>query len=139
MRYSILFILALVVAGAAAWSTGTVTVTQDTQGPIKTAAFGWVSNATGEASVDLSWEINGELLQAASIPSSASAPSDNYDVTLTDAYGVDVLHGNGANRDASSIETIASASLGVVANSTISISVTNAGSAKAGQFVIWYR
>ena len=46
----------------------------------------------------------GRLLQIITAPSGDTAPQDNYDITLTDSGGADLLLGVGANRDTANTE-----------------------------------
>lgn len=48
-------------------------------------------------------EISGELLQIETNPGSP-APTSNYDITITDEEGLDVLQGVGANRHTTTTE-----------------------------------
>ena len=54
-------------------------------------------------STALETEISGELLQIETDPG-ATAPTANYDVTITDQNGLDVLQGVGANRHTTTTE-----------------------------------
>ena len=49
--------------------------------------------------------INGELISLTTDPGSA-APTDNYDITIEDALGVDVLQGVGANRHTTTTQQV---------------------------------
>lgn len=49
--------------------------------------------------------INGELISLTTDPGS-TAPTDNYDITIEDALGVDVLQGVGANRHESTTQQV---------------------------------
>lgn len=60
------------------------------------------------------------------------APTDDYDVTIIDDDGVDVLLGYGANRDTSTTEQVAEGSLGWIYNSKLSLVIANAGNSKSG-------
>src|SRR3990167_1003625 len=51
-------------------------------------------------------EISGELLALETNPGSP-APTANYDITITDEDGLDVLHGVGANRHTTDTEKVA--------------------------------
>ncbi len=58
------------------------------------------------ADVDLDKKFEGELLTLETNPGS-TAPSDNYDITLVDDEGHDVLEGVGDNRDTANTEKAA--------------------------------
>lgn len=48
----------------------------------------------------------GYLLYAMTTNPGTTAPTDNYDIVIEDADGTDILGGAGANRDASTTETV---------------------------------
>ena len=50
--------------------------------------------------------VEGQHLLDKSFPSGSTAPTDNYDITIEDSDGVDVLGGAGANRDAANTERV---------------------------------
>lgn len=118
-----------------------VTFTEKTHGSVKLVKAAWVSDdATGAVTGESTYYYEGKLDLLATIPSGGgTAPTDNYDVTVTDANGVDVLAGAGANRDTANQETVASASLGAVAGSKLTLNVTNAGNSKQGTVYIYIR
>lgn len=96
----------------------------------------WTSSAGGTASETTSFDLHGQVLWAAFVPDGVAAPTDNYDVTVTDERGYDVLCGAGANRDTANTEYITSG-LGAVASSRLTFSVANAGNAKSGKVALW--
>lgn len=53
--------------------------------------------------IDLEEGLDGFLLRLATVPGSP-APTDNYDLTLTNADGIDMLQGVGANRSSSAAQ-----------------------------------
>ena len=132
-----------------AGSTGVVTVTDQTLGVVKLIKYDWVtgsSSQTGEATGASSEYYNGEIIEFVTIPDSTAAPAANYDITVTDGNSIDVLLGYGANRHTSSTEYIVrgttgtySKPLGWVANSLLTINVTNAGTEKRGIAYLYIR
>jgi len=121
---------------------GTVTATEVVYGSVKKIVFAWTSGQGaygGTASGTTTSSYDGEILGLTTIPSGAAAPTDNYDLTLTDAGGHDVLLGAGADRDTADTEHVARASLAAVAASPLTLAVTNAGEAKAGTVVVYIR
>jgi hypothetical protein len=85
--------------------------------------------------------VRGRLSKVVFNPGTA-APTDNYDVTLLDTNGVDVLQGLGANRDTANTETVVpaieqlvgatTALLPVVVCDKLQLVIANAGNAKEG-------
>lgn len=121
------------------------------RGRIRTVRAAWTSDADGDAS-GTTRKINGELLKGVTIP--ADGPTDNYDITLTDADSADLLAGCDftlANRDTTNTETahfiVTNAAAtdpgGIGArpavNSAITVTVANAGNTKSGTLVLYYR
>lgn len=72
----------------------------------------------------------------------ATAPTDNYDITITTDDGEDILGGEGANRDTSTSETVTPA----VGNAyqypsfrtKLTINISNAGNAKTGTVILYF-
>jgi len=119
---------------------GTVTSVEITHTGIKKIAMTWISSAGGAADGTTSTAFDGKLIGLTTIPAGgASAPTDDYDVAITDAAGHDVLLGAGANRDTANTEHVAEASLGAVAGSRLTLAVTNAGDTKGGVVVLYVR
>ena len=113
--------------------------TEITHGSVKKVAFSWTADASGDASETTAASFDGKLIHVTTVPDGTSAPTDNYDVTLADADGVDLLAGNGANRDTANTEHIISANLGAVAESKLTLTVANAGSGGAGVLYVYLR
>ena len=80
-------------------------------------------------------EIGGRLLQIATDPGS-TAPQANYDITVTEAGGADLLLGVGANRHTSSSEVAIIESNGASAvyagTDTLTLNITNNNVNSAG-------
>ena len=58
---------------------------------------------------------------------------------MSDQDSTDVLNAKGANRHTANTEQVKAASLGVIANDTITINVTNAGSSNGGTAIVYIR
>lgn len=111
--------------------------------------FEWVSDGSGNASVAGGLLASGEIQRVVFVPSATVAPTANYDITLTDADGVDVLAGQGANlaasgnthvcpgiplKDGTTVSVVP-----VVVDSILTLNVSNAGASKAGTVVVYLR
>lgn len=118
-----------------------VTFTETRLGPVKKIKAVWVSDdTTGAASGTTTFSYNGKVDLLTTVPAGGgSAPTDNYDIALTDADGVDVLAGGGANRDTANTEQVLGTSLGAVATSTLTLAITNAGNSKGGTVYVYIR
>ena len=117
---------------------GTVVTTEQTLGSVKLVKFAWTSSAGGAADATTSKVFDGDVALLATDPG-ATAPADNYDVVVNDANGIDVLAGGGADRDTANTEFVQGTSLGMVANSKLTLAVTNAGNAKEGTVYVYIR
>jgi len=116
-----------------------VTATENTTQSVKRVYFAWTSDSSGDATGTTTNTFDGDLIGFATDPDGTAAPTDDYDVTLTDANGFDLLMGNGANRDTADIEYVAGTSLGAVSGSKLTLTVANAGDTKKGVAVVWIR
>ena len=121
--------------------TGTCVVTHTKVGSVKRLHYAWTSDAGGDVEKAVSTAndgaIDGELRTLVTNPD-ATAPTDNYDVTIEDEYGHDMLGGTGANRDTADEETVRDVSRAVFTPSH-TFKVAAAGNAKLGVTVVYYR
>lgn len=136
---------------------GTVTFTYDDgadrigqHGNVKKVIADWVSDASDGTASGTSSKIVGTLIKGVTNPSGTAAPTDDYDIAITDAEGLDVLAGSFADlgdRDTANTEEVyfgltdGSAMLPVfpVVCDPLTVSVTNAGNSKAGRLVLYYK
>jgi hypothetical protein len=115
------------------------TITEVTHTSVKKIKFDWTSDdAAGTATGTTTGYYTGKILGLATDPG-ATAPDDNYDITVTDGDSLDVLMGGGANRDTTTTEYVLSTSLGAVVASQLTINVSNAGNAKTGAAYLYIR
>jgi hypothetical protein len=120
--------------------SGTVTISEERLGSVKKITFAWTSTAGGAASKTTSYAYNGEIIRQVTVPGAGgSAPTDQYDITVTDGDSTDVLMGQGANRSNVNTEQVLASSLGCVANDTLTLNVSNAGNAKSGTLYVYIR
>ena len=114
--------------------------------------FGWTSNSAGAVSGSTLELISGTIVNVEFIPSSDAQPDDNYDVSLIDEHGVNVLDdgtgtsigANLSNTDAvqkvSFVQGTASGSTYVRAwlhGGDYELRVTNAGDTKSGTMTVY--
>jgi hypothetical protein len=114
---------------------GTVTVEESHFGNVSKIKWTWTSSAGGVADLVTSRSYYGEVLALVTDPGS-TAPDDNYDLTITDSEGFDVLQGAGANRDTANTETAVPTATSV-AFGTLTLNVSNAGAAKDGVAILY--
>lgn len=140
---------------------GTFTVTYDEgfdgegiQRGLKKILVDWVSDASAGNVVITTRKIVGELIKLVTDPG-ATAPTDNYDVVITDEEGVDVLAacvttGRAADRDTANSEQVyffvenldaspLASSVHPVVCDALTITISNAGNSKVGQLILYYR
>ena len=108
----------------------------------------WTSSAGGAVSEAISAAnmtiILGKNLAHFITDPGATAPTDNYDLTLLDAYGVDVLGGEGANRDtANSEQSVPALKSGVygdrIMDTALIFTIAAAGDTKQGTVILYFR
>lgn len=134
-------VLASLCLPSLAWAAaGTATAAEVTHTSAKKIVVTWTSGTAGEAgtaSVTTAAPFDGLVVGLTTDPG-ATAPTDDYDVVITDADGHDILLGAGLNRDEAVTEHVATGMAGA-AGSRLTIAITNAGSAKEGVVIVWIR
>lgn len=122
-------------------AAGTMTLAETVHGTVKKIVATWTSGTSAEGGTASATTVNafdGKLIGLTTDPG-ATAPTDNYDLTVTDSGSHDVLLGAGADRDTANTEHVAEASIGAVAGSKLTFSIANAGDAKQGVAILWIR
>ncbi|MFO7555295.1 MAG: hypothetical protein R6W88_08840 [Desulfobacterales bacterium] len=117
-----------------------MTFTEITFGSVKKIKAEWVSDdAAGTASGTTSQHYTGRFAGLITDPG-ATAPSDNYTVTISDDDGVDLLLGSATgNRDTANTEFIKEADMAGVAMSQLTFAVSSAGNSKTGTIYLLIR
>ena len=116
---------------------GTVTKTEKSWGSMKRVKFACTSSSGGAADATTTEVYDGLIVLVCTDPG-ATAPSDNWDLVLQDADGVDLLAGQGANRSTSATQYISSG-MGGLAASKLTLGVTNAGDSKLLDVYVYIR
>ena len=114
-------------------------IAEDTQGPLHQFVYTWTSDSSGDATETTTSTYSGEILSLVTIPDGTAAPTDNYDVVVTDSNGVDILYGGGADRDTLNTEYVQGTSLGVIATSALTFTIADAGDTKEGTVIVTLR
>jgi hypothetical protein len=136
-------------------AAGTVTITYSTSklnpdAGIRTITLDWLSSSGGAVNGNLTEVITGELLRVIFLPNTgATQPTDQYDMTILDSFGLDILAGQGANLSNANKSHVCpgvpmkdgttTATLPVALHGTLDLNITNAGNAKTGQVVLCVR
>lgn len=128
-----------------------MTITYEGSGLIRTIVAAWTSDSNGDAS-GTTRRISGRLIKGRTNPD-AAAPTDNYDITLTDSQdSYDLLtkcQDNLADRDTANNEEVyflilddagtpLAQSLHPVVDDAITITIANAGDTKGGVLRLYY-
>jgi hypothetical protein len=127
-------------------TTGTTTGTVEdaAEGRLGKVVLSWTSHTDG-AVLCTTDTIAGTIARVTFNPG-ATAPDDNYDVTLADADGFDVLAGLGANRHTTTTQSL----VPFIGNGTVTdremmvqgpltLTIAAAGSAKIGTITLYLR
>jgi hypothetical protein len=108
-----------------------VVETIDKLGPVCCITLAVTTHTDGTVTAyALTKKVSGRLLALETDPGS-TAPTDNYDLTITDANGLDVLQGVGANRHTTTTQMAAIVFSGtsvhppVAMGDTLTLNVTN--------------
>lgn len=134
---------------------GTMSFTYDELGSIRKIIADWTSDASDGTASGTTKKITGELIKIVTDPGSP-APTDNYDVVLTDEKGVDLsvhmddvaiaalIARDTANNEETYLpleDTAGTGRVGAfpVVCDKLTIAVANAGNSKAGQIILYVR
>lgn len=97
--------------------------------------WSWTSATGGAATLATTGSYFGEVLALVTDPG-ATAPTDNYDITITDTDGYDVMQGAGANRDTTNMETAVPTAKSV-AFGKLTLTIAAAGDEKVGTATLY--
>lgn len=120
-------------------------------GGVKKILIDWTSDDSTGAVSGTTRKVVGRLIKGVTDPGSA-APTDNYDIAVTDEEGADVLADSIstlANRDTTNTETAyfnlsdvgtspAKLAAYPVVCDVLTVAVSNAGNSKTGQIILYY-
>lgn len=107
--------------------------------PVKVRAYrvDWTSDSSGDATATL--PINGAIVRVVTNPDDSAAPTANYDVTVVDEDGVDLLNSECLNRHTSNSEQVFPTDV-PFHNGDVTVTIANAGDTKQGTvalYVVW--
>ena len=114
--------------------------------PIKKITWAWTTDGANGAIVDSTAagtinkttnKYSGELMRFVTDPT--DGPTDNYDITILDDDGNDVLMGAGANRDTTNTEQVLASSLGVCLDTQLRLNIATAGNTKSGKVYLYIK
>jgi len=116
-------------------AVGSVTITRSRlQKNLEAITIAWTSDGAGAVSGNPFAVGAGPLWQAKFVPGSgADQPDDNYDVTINDEDGCDVLLGDGVNLSNSEAAIVGAISpIALLDGQALDLVVANAGDSKMG-------
>lgn len=114
--------------------------------PIKKIIWNWTTDGANGAIVDATAagqanktvnKYTGIITRLVTDPT--DTPTDNYDVTILDDDGYDVLMGAGLNRDTANTEQQLESVLGVCVDSQLRLNIGTAGNTKSGKVILYIR
>lgn len=144
-RFMLLFLLALgLTLPTVASAVGTVTVSCPSsakQADVWRCTVTWLSDGSGNVNTNAASFPYGWVIRMDTDPDGGGvAPDDNYDLSLLDTLGVDVLQGTGANRDTANVESVIfSAPIWHDGRRALDVTVSAAGAANSGVLYVWIK
>ena len=100
--------------------------------------YDWLSAADGTAT-EISPQLGGLLYRVVTVPDTgATVPTTLYDITITDAHGLDILGGAGVNRSATAAELVVLPVIPTVYGGVLTLNVSAAGAAKGGHCYLYF-
>lgn len=142
----LILLLAVALASVSLSATGTVTVTSTTDiglgKPVIRHTVAWTSHTDGTVTSN-AFAVVGWLTQVRITPGSGGTqPTDNYDMVIATAQGVDVLVVNGGTAGTNLSQTTSkivmiNPPILLEAGATLDVQISAAGSAKTGTVVLY--
>ena len=116
---------------------GSITTTSTKNGSLVTYSMNWLSDASGDVDTDAIPMVQGEIQKVSYLPDAGGTqPSDNYDLTMADSYGVDILTATGANlsqtTDTWAVPALSTYFKVIIPAGSYDLVIENAGNAKGG-------
>lgn len=111
---------------------------QSRDGSVERIEVAWVADGSGDAAEVV--HLNGPILRLVTVPATdTEQPDDNYDVTVIDDHGIDLLGGDGADRDETNAEAVDIGNAGtyVFYAGPATVTVANAGAANEGTVYLY--
>lgn len=102
--------------------------------PVQKVRLTWTSDASGVVTERAVTGLSGRITRIVTNPT--DGPTDDYDVTVLDEDGIDLLGGAGGNRDTTNTEG-ATVTTPLDFSGTIYPTIANAGNAKSGAITLY--
>ena len=114
-------------------------ITEQNHRSVRKLVYAWTSDGTGDATETTTETYSGKIIGFATVPDGVAAPSPNYDVTITDPDGFDVLAAAGIDRHTSNTESQFDPTALGVADGILTFVIAAAGDTKEGVVHLWIR
>lgn len=105
---------------------------------VKLIKFTFVGNVTSTETGRTTSYYDGKLLHVITSPNTAKVPTANWDLTIKDSNGIDLLAGAGLNRSSGTTQHKLSSTMGAIAGSRLRFIVANTGGTTGGGSVYVY-
>ena len=115
---------------------GTVTVEEVSFHGISKIKWSWTCTAAGAADLATTFSYYGEVLALLTDPDGTDVPTLNYDITVTDPDGYDVMQAAAANRSDTATQQVVPTAKSIAVGK-LTLNVTNAGNAKKGVAILY--
>ena len=109
--------------------------------PCATITWSFTTDASGDVTEETTATINGQISRVAFNPDNTDTPTTLWDFTLKDEDSIDLLCGDGADRDAAdsgASEQVAPCPPCPAVKSKLTFTVANGGNAKKGVVIVYY-
>ncbi|HOF18076.1 MAG TPA: hypothetical protein PK082_04140 [Phycisphaerae bacterium] len=128
--------------------TNTVTEAEMIQGPVVRTALTWFSGTNNDSVAATTVKyFRGDIKRIVFVPDATYPASTDFDVTLKDAAGVDILAGRGADISSNAVVNLVPGASIVNADTTnivpfivndrLAVAITNCGNLTSGQIIIY--
>ena len=104
MKRVFLAFLIVLITVSMSFAAGTISQKIEDRGSLHCLVITWTSAAGGTFTDVPTMNIDGLVYYVETDPDDEAAPSDNYDITLKDSSGYDIMGGKLANRDEATTE-----------------------------------
>jgi hypothetical protein len=106
---------------------------------IKKIVWTWLCTDAGVVVKETTGTYTGQLTRLITVPDGTNAPTDHYDITITDEDDVDVLIGAGVDRATAATEQVIETSLGACYNTKLELNIASAGNATEGVCILYIK
>ena len=132
--------LLLSASAFAAGSACTLTA-EGKPGNVSVYTWAWLSDDTSGAVTCTAKAAHGYVIRVVTVPDGTAAPTADYDITISDQDGADVMGGALTDRSATvgeqAVPLAGAAPVSMLVSGTLTVAVTAAGNEKEGEVVLY--